>query len=468
MDDETTTLVQWGFAGAALLAALLVSLHALGSWRDPRSSLGWIALAWLSPLVGALLYLLLGINRIRRRALRLRVFHASPHAGGLAPEALGSLAPLARAVGTVSPRPLVAGNEVTALANGDATYPAMLAAIRDAKRSVVMQSYIFEAAGPGERFVDALADAVARGVQVRVLVDAAGERYGAPRITRLLKRRKVPVRRFLPAFPPWRWPYVNLRNHRKILVVDGSVAFVGGLNVRPDHVLTDAPKNPTRDYHFRLRGPIVKQLFDAFADDWRFSTREVLEGEAWSTDERTHGDASCRVITDGPDDDIDKAWLAMFAGITQAKERIVVLTPYFLPEPPLTAALEMAARRGVRVDVVIPEHSNLRFVDWAMQHLLDRSGDLEGVNVWRTARPFDHSKLLLIDDAWALVGSANWDPRSLRLNFEVLVEIYDRALVEELLAVADARLATARRHRRETRVLARYRNAAVFLAQPLL
>lgn len=468
MDDETTTIVQWGFAGAALFAALLVSLHALGSWRDPRSSLGWIALAWLSPLVGALLYLLLGINRIRRRSLRLRAFHPAPHAGGLAPEALGSLAPLARAMGTVSPRPLVAGNEATALANGDAAYPAMLAAIRAAKRSVVMQSYIFEASGPGERFVDALADAVARGVEVRVLVDAAGERYGSPRITRLLARRKVPVRRFLPAFPPWRWPYVNLRNHRKILVVDGAVAFVGGLNVRPDHVLTDTPRNPTRDYHFRLRGPIVKQLFDAFADDWRFATGEVLEGDAWTTDERTHGEASCRVITDGPDDDMDKAWLAMFAGITQATKRIVVLTPYFLPEPPLLAALEMAARRGVRVDVVIPEHSNLRFVDWAMQHLLDRSGDLEGVNVWRTARPFDHSKLLLVDDAWALVGSANWDPRSLRLNFEVLVEIYDRALVEELLAVADARLATAHRHRREPRALARYRNAAVFLAQPLL
>ena len=467
MDDETTTVLQWSFATAAIVAALLVSVHALGSWRDPRSSLGWIALAWLSPVVGASFYLLFGINRIRRRALGLRAF---PHAyeRGLEPESVGSFAPLARAMGTVTSQPLMPGNDVTALANGDAAYPAMLAAIRGAKRSVAMQSYIFETAGPGARFVDALADAVARGVQVRVLVDAAGERYGGPRVTRLLARRKVLARRFLPGFPPWRWPYVNLRNHRKILVVDGEVAFMGGLNIRPDHVLSDSPPRPTRDYHFRLRGPVVRQLFEAFSDDWRFVTREVLEGDVWATVDTNVGDACCRVITDGPDADLDKAWLAMFAGITHAKERIVVLTPYFLPEPPLLAALQMAARRGVRVDVVIPEKSNLRFVDWAMQHLLDRSGDLEGVNVWRTARPFDHSKLLLVDDAWALVGSANWDPRSLRLNFEVLAEVYDPSLAGELSAVADARIATANRHRRETRVLARYRNAAVFLAQPLL
>jgi cardiolipin synthase A/B len=469
MDPETESIVQWGVAVAALLAALLVSLHALATRREPRSSLGWIALAWLSPLVGASLYLLLGINRVRRRALGLRALllraERAEH-NGIDPESLGDLAPLARSIATLASRPLAGGNEVVALANGDEAYPAMLAAIRGAKRSVAMQSYIFEAAGPGARFVDAMADAVARGVEVRVLVDAAGERYGRPPISRLLARRKVPVRRFLPGFPPWRWPYVNLRNHRKILVVDGEVAFTGGLNVRPSHVLSQASRLPTRDYHFRFRGPVVRQLFEAFADDWRFVTGQALEGEAWRELEETVGDACCRVVTDGPDDDMDKAWLAMFAGLAQAKERVVVLTPYFLPDPPLVAALEMAARRGVRVDVVIPAKSNLRFVDWAMQHLLDRP--LEGVTVWRTPAPFDHSKLLLVDGRWALVGSANWDPRSLRLNFEVLVEIYDETLARSLAEVVDARIATAVRHRRETRLLPRYRNAAVFLAQPFL
>ncbi|MCA9614826.1 MAG: PLDc N-terminal domain-containing protein [Myxococcales bacterium] len=470
--DEIPSFVHWSVAGAALLAAFLVSLHALASRRDPRSAVGWIALAWLSPIVGAFLYLVFGINRVRRRALGLRAAflrdeRARSH--GLDPEALGEMAPLARAIGSLSPRPLAPGNEVTALANGDEGYPAMLTAIRGAKRFVVMQSYIFEGVGPGARFVDALADAVARGVAVRVLVDAAGERYGAPRITRLLARRKVPVRRFLPAFPPWRWPYVNLRNHRKILVVDGEVAFTGGLNVRPGHVLTDEPTSPTRDYHFRFRGPVVEQLFEAFVDDWRFATGETLSGPAWGMPDAPNepfGDACCRVVTDGPDDDMDMAWLAMFAGLAQAKERVVVLTPYFLPDPPLVAALEMTARRGVRVDVVLPGKSNLRFVDWAMQHLLDRG--LHGVNVWRTSAPFDHSKLLVVDGVWSLVGSANWDPRSLRLNFEVLVEAYDRELAQELLRVADARIGTASPHTRESRLLPRYRNAAVFLAQPLL
>ncbi|MBX3247573.1 MAG: PLDc N-terminal domain-containing protein [Myxococcales bacterium] len=469
MDEETTTLLQLALAILALASAVLVTLHALATRSEPRSTLSWIALAWLSPFIGVILYLLLGINRIRRRVLAMRdavpAEHRRSSEFAVSAEDVGDLSPLARAIGAISRRPLVGGNAVEALADGDQAYPAMLAAIRAAERTIAFQTYIFELAGPGEDFVLALSDAVARGVEVRVLVDAAGERYGTPAITKALARRGVKARRFMPAFPPWRWPYANLRNHRKVLVVDGRVGFAGGLNIRPDHVLGGEPRSPTRDYHFRFEGPVARQLGEAFAEDWLFATGEHFE-HAYEAEEHEAGEARCRVVTDGPDDDLDRAWNAMFAALGEARHRIAVVTPYFLPDAPLVAALETAARRGVRVDVVVPAQGNLRFVDWATQHLLDRS--LQNVHVWRTPPPFDHAKLLVVDGAWSFVGSPNWDPRSLRLNFEIGVEVYDEGLARTLEAAVDARIASARPHAQETRVLPRYRNAALFLGQPFL
>ncbi|HJL03205.1 MAG TPA: phospholipase D-like domain-containing protein [Polyangiaceae bacterium LLY-WYZ-15_(1-7)] len=462
----------------AAVAAGAVTSHALWTKRDPRSTVGWVALAWLSPFVGAFFYLLLGINRIRRRATRLRSRFGVPTEGppsmaapahALTPEAVGAeLAPLARALGQVSRRPLLGGNSVTTLPDGDAAYPAMIAAIEGAKESVALQTYIFEAKGPGARFVEALAAAVERGVEVRVLVDAAGTRYGRPAIHRVLRRRGVTVARFLPALFPWRWPYVNLRQHRKVMVVDGRVGFVGGLNIRPDHVLADEPAHPTRDVHFRLEGPVVAQLSQSFAEDWFFIARERLTGPSWfPKDLETPGEAIARVVTDGPDEEFDRAWQAIHAALVTARERIAVCCPYFLPDAPLLAALQTAARRGVRVDVVIPAEGNLRFIDWAMAHLLDHAG-LDEVHVWRTPPPFDHAKLFVIDSSWSFVGSANWDPRSLRLNFETNVELYDAALATELEALIDARIATARPHAPTKNVLARFWHSFMFLFQPYL
>ena len=439
-------------AVVALGAAMTVTAHVLWTRDEPRSAFGWIGLAWLAPFVGASLYVVFGINRIRRKGRAIRAVRRrrrDPTADAVPPAVVSSrfprapqLATLARAVETVTHRRLVDGNSAELLVDGDQAYPAMLEAIEAAQRSILLQSYIFELSGPGERFADALTAAVKRGVEVRVLVDAAGVRYGFPPIDRALRRRGVLAHRFLPAFPPWRMPYMNLRNHRKLLVVDGAVGFTGGLNIRPDHVLGDQPTEPTHDVHFRLRGPIVAQLGQVFAEDWGFVTGEYLKDAEFFPTAEPAGDVLARVVADGPDEDFDKARWTILSALASAQSRITVVTPYFLPDDPLLAGLGVAARRGIRVDVVLPKKNNLRIVGWAMEHVLHYAS-LDHVNVWRVNPPFDHSKLLVIDGVWSFVGSTNWDARSLRLNFEMNVELYDVELAEQLQALVDERITRA-------------------------
>lgn len=445
---------------AALLMALSVSVHVLWTRDEPRSAFGWIGLAWLAPLIGAGLYVVFGINRIRRRGRAIREARKQmrePGTQAVPPDVVASrfperpaLATLARAIGSIDERPLVDGNAAYLLQNGDEAYPAMLSAIAEAERSVLLESYIFELEGPGLTIVEALAAAVKRGVEVKVLVDAAGVRYGFPPVDRALRRRGVRAERFLPAFPPWRMPYLNLRNHRKILVVDGVIGFAGGLNIRPDHVLADEPDHPTRDTHFRLTGPVVTQLAQVFAEDWIFVTGETLDSEVHFPAPQPTGGALARVVADGPDEDFDKARWSMLSALASATERIMVTTPYFLPDEPLLAALAVAAKRGLEVDLVVPAESNLRIVGWAMEHVLDNA-HLDGVRIWRSAPPFDHSKLLVIDGSWSFIGSVNWDARSLRLNFEMNVEIYDSALAEALEAMIDEQIANAKPWQRPDR-----------------
>lgn len=419
-------------AGFDMLAATLASCHALLHKRDTRAATLWIGIVWLMPVVGPVLYLVLGVNRIRRRALTLGVHdtitHPVPDDLG-EPEHVGAehLKLLARVVGQVVERPLTTGNQIQPLLNGDAAFPAMLAAIESATKSISLLSYIFDNDPSGKQFVAALERAVQRGVAVRVLVDAAGTRYSWPPITWPLRHAKIPFARFLPSslLQPWRVATINLRNHRKVLVVDGALAFTGGMNIRHGNVLASQPKSPVQDLHFRVEGPVVTRLQEAFANDWAFTTSEVLDSQLWFPELKETGHVVARVIADGPDADYDKLRWTLLAALAEAQTSIQILTPYFIPDNALVTALNLAALRGVRVDIILPGKSNLPFMHWASRALwwqvLER-----GCHLWLTAPPFDHSKLMIVDGHWVFLGSANWDARSLRLNFEMNVECYGR------------------------------------------
>lgn len=435
----------WHFAaaGLSLFLAVAASGHALIYKRDSRAAAGWVGFIWFAPVIGALVYGLFGVNRIRRRALVLRTqrerYRAQLASSGREVEGEGVEMPaelqgcesIAGVTNQTQARSLTDGNRLEPLVDGDQAYPAMLEAIERAQRSVSLSTYIFDRDEAGERFVQALAAAVRRGVEVRVLIDATGTRYSWPSVLGLLRKEKIPYARFLPAFPLWRLFSINLRNHRKLLVVDGAVGFTGGMNIRVGNLIARQPAHPVHDLHFRVTGPVVTHLQEVFAEDWHFTTGELLAGDGWFPPLKVEGSVLARGIADGPDEDVDPLRWAILAALSASKSSVCIATPYFLPDAPIISALNLAAMRGVVIDIVLPERGNLPFVQWASRALwwqvLER-----GCRIWLTPGPFDHSKMMVVDGQWTLLGSANWDPRSLRLNFEFNLECYDQELAGKL------------------------------------
>lgn len=433
--------------------SIWAAIHAVLWKRDVRSALGWAGLIVLSPGIGAALYFLFGINRVRRKAIALRAsrekFRLSLSTFAIPVERLDdkfrphgeALMQIGNAISCVVNRPLLMGNHIDVLENGEEAFPAMLEAIRQAQHSITLVSYIFSYDALGRAFVDELALAVQRGVAVRVLIDAVGVRYHFPSVYRILKRRGVPVALFIPIH---HISVFNLRTHRKICVIDGVIGFTGGMNIRVNHVLSAPSSMPTADVHFRLEGPVVGQLQEVFAEDWLFSTGESLQGDRWFRPLQPCGDVICRGIADGPDENNHALAWALQAAISSAKKRVRIVTPYFIPDMALATALGVAATRGIEVDIIIPARSNLRLVQWASVAQLWQVVSF-GCRVWVTPPPFDHAKLMTVDGRWSLIGSTNWDPRSLRLNFEFNCEAYDAHFTARLDALIEDRLARARR-----------------------
>lgn len=452
---ELAKIWHWLVAALTVTLAVWASGHAVLHKRDSRAATVWVGFVWFVPLLGAVAYFIFGVNRIKRRAVSLRgeqerFTNRSNPAGfdtaqltAAVAETHQQLAGLAKVMAKILPRPLLPGNQVKLLVNGDATYPAMLAAIANARETITLATYIFDRDETGLAFAQALGQAVQRGVEVRVLIDATGARYSWPSIIGPLRREKIPHARFMRTFPLRRLLEMNLRNHRKILVVDGKLGFTGGMNIRAGHWLERKPKSPVRDLHFQLTGPVVSHLQEAFAEDWCFTTGETLRGLNWFPPLESAGPVIARGITDGPDEDFEKLRLAILAALAAARKSVRIATPYFLPEPTIVAALNLAAMRGVVVDILLPSKNNLPFVQWASTamwwQLLER-----GCRIWLAPPPFDHSKIFVVDDVWSLVGSTNWDPRSLRLNFEFNVECYDPELAGDLAEWFNAQLKQSR------------------------
>jgi cardiolipin synthase len=455
-------------AAAHLAIASAVTIHVLLHKRDVGSSVSWIGIAWLSPFLGGLLYAVMGINRVKRRARRLRRERLPLALAGEARSETGDLlTPLEYAIGRLTGLHCAAGNKVEMLASGDEAYPRMLTAIDSATRSVGLCSYIFRADRAGEPFHDALIRAQRRGVEVRVLIDGVGGGYFWSGTYHRLSRAGVPVARFLHSYFPWRMPFVNLRNHRKLLVVDGRRAFTGGLNIGAENIRADNPPHVVLDTHFELEGPIVEQLADTFADDWLFTTGEKLLNENWFPPLDKIGEVRARVVTSGPDEDMEQIEFVALHAMSCAQRSIRVVTPYFLPPDPLTMALGLAALRGVAVDIVLPENSNHTILDWARRVPL-RPLIEAGCRVWLRPAPFDHSKLMVIDDTWALIGSANWDTRSFRLNFELNVELHDRDFACRIAAATTATRRLTLDNLVADSLPIRLRNSAARLLQPYL
>ncbi|MGE3259896.1 MAG: phospholipase D-like domain-containing protein [Geobacter sp.] len=438
-------------AGSALVCGLWAAGHALLHKRDPRSALVWVTLSLTVPLLGALAYWLLGINRITRRARRWqrrrRLLHHGDHSVPRGPSTVAlpaqfsHLSDLVALGDRVARNRLLDGNRIEPLENGEGAYPVMLAAIHAARETINLSSYIFDGDGVGRGFVDALAAAARRGVAVRVLVDALGERYSTPTARQALAGSGVDLRLYLPLS---QGPFINLRNHRKLLIIDGSTAFTGGMNIRSRHCIQQSVLHEaTRDLHFRVQGPVVADLQRIFLEDWQFVSGELPTDPRLFPPLAPCGSAVVRAIGDGPDRAFRKLeWIVMGA-LSVARQRVRIMTPYFIPDRPMIVALTTAALRGVEISLVLPGHTNLPFVAWASRasywELLKN-----GIRIFEQPAPFSHTKLFQVDDCWTLIGSANLDTRSLRLNFELNLSVFDLPFSAAIGRYFDQALASSR------------------------
>ncbi|MFP4533174.1 MAG: cardiolipin synthase [Desulfobacterales bacterium] len=435
-----------------ILLSFTTAGHALLHKRTPSSALGWIAVCLIFPFVGAFLYFLFGINRVETRARKLEDKRSAYSLGdheyqqavsevSIAASQLNlprSYAQIARISDRVTRLPLVDGNRVDLLPGGETAYPEMLESIDQAKHYVFLTTYIFETNRTGRDFIDALSRAARRGLDVRVMIDGVGEYYYFPRAGVLLKKQGVKVARFIPPslFPPT--IHINLRNHRKILIADGEIAFTGGMNIGDRH-LAHHTSNRSRviDMHFRLKGPVIMQIEQAFLEDWAFCTGEISAPRP--SPPAPSGPAICRAITDGPNKDINKLSTIILGAISSSREQVLIMTPYFLPSLEMISALQSAALRGIDVRIVLPGKNNLPFIQWASNNML-RELLYWGVRVYYQPPPFVHTKLFVVDQHYAQIGSANFDPRSFRLNFELSVEIYDHHVAKTIAGHIEHRI----------------------------
>lgn len=440
-------------ATVSVILGSIAAVHATMTKEEVRTALGWVGVIVLSPIIGAVIYAIAGINRIRRSSLSQqrslmqgaimdRVAQFDADAGSVS-QRFGRRFVAMKTLGDrVTRHAMTTGNRIEQLANGDIAYAAMLNAIAKAKRSIILETYIFDHDRIGLRFVEALAAAQERGVEVRVLIDAVGARYSVPSILPSLRDKNITAAVFNGnVIMGLRLPYANLRTHRKILVVDGRVAFTGGMNIREGFTSEFAGNAQSRDVHFKVIGPVVADVFMIASEDWRFTTGELLDGPVWDVTVPTGEPGSrifARVASSGPDRSIETSHKMLTGAFSVARSSILIMSPYFLPDRELISALTTAARRGVAVDIVVPAANNLVLVDRAMTAQFDQM--LKNYcRIWRATGPFNHSKLLVIDDRWSYVGSSNLDPRSLRLNFEIDLEVID----DEFAASISDRIKTA-------------------------
>jgi cardiolipin synthase len=428
--------MSWGGLNTILylLLAWLASVHILLNKRQSRSATLWLLWVWIVPWLGALTYWYIGFNKLGA---------SSRHAPVRPGFTRGKQDRLRTLSDSIAGTPWRMDNRTRLLVDGDGAYPAMLAAIRAARRSVALQTYIYSGDEVGESFTAALEAAARRGVAVRVLVDG----LGAWSIRRSLRQRLAAAggeaRAYLRVDRLFRQPLFNLRNHRKLLVVDGQVVFTGGMNISLEHTkgalikLQRLSKRlrqaPIRDVHFELKGPIVADLQASFLTDWVKSGGAPLRGAAWhyKAGRARTGHDQGRMVLSGPDHNLERIYELLLAALSQARHSVDLCTPYFIPDQALLMALRSLGHAGVRVRLLVPRLTDHLFMSWASREYFD---DLisAGVQVWEMKGSFIHTKVARIDDDWCFVGSSNLDPRSFRLNFELNVEMRSGALAKDL------------------------------------
>lgn len=436
---------------------LLVTFHALRRRKEASSTILWIFVAWSFPAVGPLLYLSFGVDRVPYKAFRKRItdqrlvqerkaredeelplaYWRTVHESGTAEPSSALARELNRSLRSVLPdHPLLGGNSISPLVDGDEAFPAMMDAIASAKHHIHIQSFIIGRDATGREFMEALRRKAEAGVVVRLMFDRFGSTHAflSGMFARYRRTPNFRIAGWTQANPLKRQFQINLRNHRKVMIVDGTRAFTGGINIH-DRSRTFDGIPSIRDYHFALSGPVVQELQFTFMRDWYFTTDENpgnLLQEVYFPPIRPAGNALVRMVNDGPDmEGREPISDTFFLALGLARRQILAVTPYFVPPNDILQAFRAAALRGVDVRLVVPLHNNHFYAGLAGCALYDELL-YAGVRIYERRPPFMHAKALIVDDEIAFVGTANLDFRSLRLNYETNLLVFDNPFLGQL------------------------------------
>ena len=428
----------------ALTAGWLLYLVVLVIWivlqkRSPVATLSWILSLAAFPVIGLVIYYVFGPQRLKRSRLRrvngralVELEHAQLRALGAAippSDRTRQLATLVQRAGSYQP---ITATEATLLIDGQATFEALFEAIAAAREHIHLEYYIYEPDQIGTALRDLLVARAAAGVKVRLLVDA----LGSAGITRRYMRPLLAAGGELAFFHGARLrrlrPLINMRTHRKIVVCDGEVGFVGGINITDDGDERVRGGDAFRDSHMRLRGNAVQRLQQVFLEDWFYSTGTLADCPQLAPT-MASGELVVQVIASGPDTELAPIQRAMVAAIGMANHRIWLATPYFIPDEAALFALVSAALRGIDVRILVPRKADSWLVTRASRSYFDELTRV-GARIYEYEPRMLHAKTLVVDDRYSLIGTANFDIRSFRLNFEILVLLYDRGVAERFAA----------------------------------
>ncbi len=349
-----------------------------------------------------------------------------------------------RTMGNLLGPAMVAGNKVDTLLNGDQIFPAMLEAIRSAKRTVTFETYIYWSGDTGRKFADALAERARAGVKVHILLDWVGSQKMEEKYLKEMEAAGVEIQRYHP-LTWYTLDRMNNRTHRKLLVVDGTVGFTGGVGIADEWNGNAQDPNHWRDTHFRLEGPAVAQMQAAFNDNWSKVSGSVLHGEAYFPKLEPVGTMPAQLFMSSSEGGSESMQLMYLLGIASAEKSIDLAMAYFVPDDLALAALEDAMKRGVRVRIIMPgKHIDTQLVRRASRALWGRIL-VAGAELYEFEPSMYHCKVLVIDGLWSSVGSTNFDSRSFRLNDEANLNVYDTGFAARQAADFEADLKRSRR-----------------------
>ena len=423
------------------IAGYLSATHAAMTARTAQGAVAWTVSLVSFPFVAVPAYLVLGRNTFDGMADAFS--DQQDEFEGLLKAVKDNLDPWKvksgetpswyEAVKQISGGDLTYGNRVDLLINGNATFDSILTGVAEAEQYVLFQFYMFHDDGLGRRVKAALIERAQAGVKVYVLYDEVGS-IGLPKkYVEELRQAGVEVSSFKPTQGSWNRFQLNFRNHRKMVVVDGKVGWVGGHNVGDEYLGLDPDFSPWRDTHVRLEGPVALQLQMVILGDWYWATREIPELN-WKPQAAPEQDRKVMILPTAPTSEREAASLFFVAALSAARERVWLSAAYFVPDDAVMKALELAALRGVDVRIITTGKGDNKLVFLAAFHYFNELSDL-GIKFYAYKPGFLHEKVMLIDDNISTVGTHNFDNRSFRLNFEVMSIIVDRNFAREMEAM---------------------------------